>query len=43
VLAEIELTSEDERFELPDWAGAEVSDDPRYYNSNLASHPFRRW
>jgi adenylate cyclase len=43
VLAEIELTSEDERFELPDWAGAEVSDDPRYYNSNLAIHPFRRW
>ncbi len=36
VLAEIELTHEDESFELPDWAGAEVSDDPQYYNSSLA-------
>jgi adenylate cyclase len=43
VLAEIELGSEEESFELPDWAGAEVSDDPRYYNSNLARHPFSRW
>lgn len=43
VLAEIELTSEDESFVLPDWAGTEVSGDPRYYNSNLARHPFKRW
>ncbi len=43
VLAEIELASEEEPFELPDWAGAEVSEDPRYYNSNLARHPFSRW
>lgn len=43
VLAEIELASEDEPFVLPDWAGAEVSDDPRYYNSSLARHPFRSW
>jgi adenylate cyclase len=43
VLAEIELASEDASFEVPDWAGAEVSDDPRYYNLNLARHPFRRW
>jgi adenylate cyclase len=43
VLAEIELASEDEAFERPDWIGAEVSDDPRYYNSNLARHPFRSW
>jgi adenylate cyclase len=43
VLAEIELASEDEPFVLPDWVGPEVSDDPRYFNSNLARHPFRRW
>lgn len=43
VLAEIELASENEAFERPDWVGAEVSDDPRYYNSNLARHPFRSW
>lgn len=35
VVAEIELDSEDEAFEIPSWAGAEVSDDPRYFNINL--------
>jgi len=43
VLAEIELVSEDEHFERPAWLGAEVSDDPRYYNANLARHPYQRW
>ncbi len=36
VLAEIELESEDEDFELPDWVGEEVTGDRRYYNANLA-------
>ena len=35
VLAEVELTSVDEQIELPDWVIKEVSDDPRYFNSNL--------
>lgn len=35
ILAEIELGSETEKFELPDWVAEEVSDDPSYYNSNL--------
>jgi adenylate cyclase len=39
VLAEIELASPDEPVELPAWAGAEVTDDPRYYNSNLVAAP----
>ncbi len=43
VLAEIELQHADETFVLPDWAGAEVSDDPRYYNAYLAEHPYREW
>jgi adenylate cyclase len=43
VIAEIELTTEDEHFERPPWLGAEVSDDPRYYNVNLARQPFNRW
>ncbi|NCA69629.1 MAG: CYTH domain-containing protein [Sphingobacteriia bacterium] len=43
VLAEIELTAEDESFDRPDWAGPEVSDDPRYFNRNLASHPYTHW
>ncbi|MCB1753047.1 MAG: CYTH domain-containing protein [Gammaproteobacteria bacterium] len=43
VVAELELESEDEPFELPDWAGDEVSGDIRYYNVNLIKHPFSRW
>ena len=43
VLAELELTAVDEDFERPDWLGAEVSDDPRYFNVNLARHPYERW
>jgi adenylate cyclase len=43
VMAEVELSSEDEVFEMPDWAGEEVSADPRYYNVNLARHPFKHW
>jgi len=35
MVAEIELESEDEAFELPEWAAEEVSHDPGYYNSNL--------
>lgn len=40
VVAEIELDSEHQLFELPPWVGREVSDDPRYFNFRLASHPF---
>ena len=43
LLAEIELGSESEAFEKPPWVGLEVSDDPRYYNSYLAEHPYSTW
>lgn len=43
VVAEIELDQEDEPFIKPDWAGEEVSHDPRYYNVCLAEHPFKEW
>jgi adenylate cyclase len=43
VVAEIELQSADEAFAKPDWIGAEVTDDARYYNLALASHPFCEW
>ncbi len=43
VVAEIELTNENEAFDLPDWLGEEVSDDPRYYNVSLVKHPFCDW
>lgn len=43
VVAEIELASETETFEQPDWLGEEVSADPRYYNVSLVKHPFKAW
>ncbi|NLX63548.1 MAG: CYTH domain-containing protein [Clostridiaceae bacterium] len=43
VIAEIELESETQEIELPPWVGAEVTSDPRYYNSSLARFPFSRW
>jgi CYTH domain-containing protein len=43
IVAEIELSSPDEEISLPPWVGTEVTGDPRYYNSNLAVHPFRVW
>lgn len=39
ILAEVELSHDDEKVELPPWAGAEVTDDPRYRNSSLVSEP----
>ncbi len=43
VVAEIELKREDEVFERPDWLGREVTHDPRYFNANLVSNPYRTW
>lgn len=42
-LAEIELQDCNEEFENPVWVEAEVTNDPRYYNSYLADHPFTLW
>ncbi|MFD2872086.1 CYTH domain-containing protein [Mucilaginibacter ximonensis] len=43
IVAEIELDNEYEQFELPPWAGQEVSHDGRYYNSSLSVNPFKNW
>lgn len=43
VIAEIELSSEDEDFIRPQWLGEEVTGDKRYYNSYLSSHPYKYW
>lgn len=43
VMAEIELASEDEPFEKPNWIGEEVSGDRRYYNSMLTKQPYTQW
>ena len=43
VVAEVELGSADEPFEMPPWAGRQVTDTLRYYNLSLASHPYSGW
>jgi adenylate cyclase len=43
VVAEIELTSEEQKIYLPDWISKEVSKDIRYFNSNLSKKPFSKW
>lgn len=43
ILAEIELQSENETFEKPNWLGMEVTNDTRYYNAYLSQKPFKTW
>lgn len=43
IVAELELASEEEHFQMPEWAGEEVSGDVRYYNSSLVRHPYCDW
>jgi adenylate cyclase len=40
IVAEIELTSENEPFEKPSWLGQEVTGDEKYYNAYLSNHPY---
>lgn len=42
-LAEVELETEDQQISLPDWIGDEVTNDPRYFNSNLMNNPYSSW
>lgn len=43
VMAEVELSNENEVFEHPYWLGKEVTGDTRYYNASLVKHPFSLW
>lgn len=43
ILAEIELSTEKEAFELPPWLEQEVTQDKRYLNQQLALKPFGSW
>ena len=43
IIAEVELKSENEPFEKPNWLGKEVTNDSRYYNSYLSKNPFTNW
>jgi len=43
VVAEVELSSEDEKFDKPDWLGDEVTGDVKYFNSMLMKNPYKTW
>jgi CYTH domain-containing protein len=43
VLAEVELESEAQPVNAPDWVGPEVSSDVRYTNFYLSQHPYSTW
>ena len=43
VVAELELGSEDEEFERPEWLGEELTGDIKYFNSMLIKHPYKSW
>ena len=43
VVAEIELGSEDESYDLPEWVTEDVSHEVKYCNSNLLTNPYKNW
>ncbi len=43
VIAEVELSEENEEFIKPTWLGKEVTGEIKYYNSQLSKNPFKNW
>lgn len=43
IVAEVELTSEDEKFQKPSWLGEEVTGQAKYYNAKLLKNPYKNW
>lgn len=43
ILAEVELKDKNQKIELPDWIGLEVTEDERYYNGSLVKYPYSQW
>ena len=43
IIAEVELSSEDEVFEKPEWLGVEVTGEVKYYNAMLMKNPYNKW
>ncbi len=43
ITAEVELKDEHQSVKFPDWLGAEVTGDPKYFNANLVAKPFTKW
>ena len=43
VIAEVELSSPDEKYARPSWLGEEVTGQRRFYNSHLRAIPYSQW
>lgn len=43
IVAELELKTSDEVFDLPPWVGREVTEDTCYSNAELSRRPFSAW
>ncbi len=43
ICAEVELEREAQSYDKPEWIGAEVTGDPKYFNSNLIQNPYKNW
>ncbi len=43
IIAEIELKTEMDVFIKPNWLGEEVTNEKKYYNSNICKNPFSTW
>ena len=43
IIAEVELSHEEELFEKPSWLGIEVTGETKYYNSQLSINPYKQW
>ncbi len=43
VIAELELESEEDEFDIPHWVRTEVTGDPKYYNACLVDYPYKAW
>ena len=43
VVAEVELSALDEKFERPPFLGSEVTGEAKYYNGHLSRFPYKLW
>ncbi len=43
IVAEIELNSIEESYEIPAWIDREVTHEDKYFNANLSKKPFKNW
>ena len=43
IVAEIELNSIEEAYQIPDWIDYEVTSEDKYFNASLSKNPFKNW